>query len=47
MAHAEGIYNTTWNILQIAKNENIPTYVAANRIAEKRIAEIGKVKISF
>ena len=47
MAHAEGIYNTTWNILQIAKNENIPTYVAANRIAEKRIADIGRIKMSF
>jgi leucine dehydrogenase len=47
MNHAEGIYNTTWNILQIAKNENIPTYVAANRIAEKRIADIGRIKMSF
>ncbi len=47
MSHAEGIYNTTWNILQIAKNENIPTYVAANRIAEKRIADIGRIKMSF
>lgn len=47
MRHAEGIYNTTWNILQIAKNENIPTYVAANRIAEKRIADIGRIKMSF
>jgi leucine dehydrogenase len=47
MKHAEGIYNTTWNILQIAKNENIPTYVAANRIAEKRIADIGRIKQYF
>jgi leucine dehydrogenase len=47
MKHAEGIYNTTWNILQTAKNENIPTYVAANRIAEKRIADIGRIKQYF
>ncbi len=47
MAQAENIYNTTLNILKIAKSENIPTYVAANRIAEKRISDIGKVKMSF
>jgi leucine dehydrogenase len=47
MKHAEGIYNTTYNILQIAKSENIPTFVAANRIAENRIAAIGKIKMSF
>ncbi len=47
MKHAEGIYNTTHTILQIAKSENIPTFAAANRIAENRIAAIGKIKISF
>ena len=47
MKHAEGIYNTTYNILQIAKSENIPTFAAANRIAENRIAAIGKIKMSF
>ena len=43
MAHAEKIYDTTWNILQIAKNEKIPTYAAANGIAEARIAAIAKI----
>ncbi len=43
MAHAEKIYATTANILQVAKNENIPTYVAANRLAEERIAAIAKI----
>ncbi len=47
MAHAEKIYDTTLSIFKIAKEQNIPTYMAANRIAEKRIAEIGKVKLSF
>lgn len=47
MKHAEGIYTTTWNILQIAKTENIPTYMAANRTAEKRLADIGRIKMSM
>ncbi|MEO6883893.1 MAG: Glu/Leu/Phe/Val dehydrogenase [Bacteroidia bacterium] len=47
MAQTENIYNTTREIFNISKKENIPTYVAANRIAEKRIADIGKVKLSF
>lgn len=47
MEQAENIYNTTLNIFKISKSENIPTYVAANRIAEKRIADIGKVKLSM
>ena len=45
MAHAEKIYQTTLNIFKISKEQNIPTYMAANRIAEKRIADIGKVKL--
>ena len=47
MAHAEKIYETTWNIIQTAKAEKIPTYMAANRIAEKRIEAIGKIKVRF
>jgi leucine dehydrogenase len=47
MKHAEGIYNTTWNVIQTAKQENIPTYAAANHLAEKRIEQIGKVKLTF
>ncbi len=43
LAHAEKIYDTTWNIFQIAKTEKIPTYAAANRIAEARIAAIAKI----
>jgi leucine dehydrogenase len=39
MKLAQGIYDTTLNIFRISKAENIPTYAAANRIAEKRIGE--------
>lgn len=47
LAHAEKIYDTTLNIFKISKEQNIPTYMAANRIAEKRIADIGKIKVTF
>lgn len=47
LAHAEKIYATTLNIYKVSKEQNIPTYMAANRIAEKRIADIGKIKLSF
>jgi leucine dehydrogenase len=43
MAHAEKIYGTTWNIIQTAKTQNIPTYAAANKIAEQRIESIAKI----
>ena len=35
----KNIYGTTLNIFKVAGTENIPTYAAANRIAEKRIGE--------
>ena len=47
MAQTENIYNTTLNIFKISADQNIPTYVAANKLAEKRIEEIGRVKLSF
>jgi leucine dehydrogenase len=47
MAHAENIYNTTLEIFRVAKTENIPSFAAANKLAEKRIAEIGRVKLSY
>ncbi len=43
LSHAEKIYDTTWNIIQMAKAEKIPTYMAANRLAEKRIEAIAKI----
>ncbi|MBS1651984.1 MAG: Glu/Leu/Phe/Val dehydrogenase [Bacteroidetes bacterium] len=43
MAHAEKIYDNTWNVLQTAKKENIASYKAANILAEKRIEAIAKL----
>ncbi|MDQ3191581.1 MAG: leucine dehydrogenase [Bacteroidota bacterium] len=47
MKRAENIYHTTLDIFKMSKEENIPTYQAANRLAEQRIASMGKVKLSF
>ncbi len=47
MKQAEGIYDNVYKIFQISKEQNIPTYVAANQLAETRINQIGKVKLSF
>ncbi|WDF56959.1 Glu/Leu/Phe/Val family dehydrogenase [Mucilaginibacter sp. KACC 22063] len=43
----ENIYNATRNILKLSKAENISTIEAANKIAEKRISDIKKVKSSY
>jgi leucine dehydrogenase len=39
------IYHNVGRIFQIAKRDNIPTYKAADRMAEERIATIGKIKL--
>ena len=43
MAHAEKIYDTTYNIFQIAKKEGLPNYMAANLLAEHRIEAIARI----
>jgi len=43
MNHAEKIYETTFNLFQLAKKEGIPTYMAANRLAEQRIEAISRI----
>ncbi|GAB3934107.1 Glu/Leu/Phe/Val family dehydrogenase [Mucilaginibacter myungsuensis] len=43
----EHIYDATRNILKLSKAENIPTIEAANKIAEKRITDIKKIKTSY
>ncbi len=43
MAKTEAIYDTTLNILVRAEERNIPTYKAANEMAEQRIASIGNI----
>ena len=47
MQLTENIYEATRNVLKLSKTENISTIEAANKIAEKRIADIKKVKSSF
>ena len=47
MKRAENIYYTTLDIFKMSKAENIPTYEAANKLAERRIEAIGKVKLSY
>jgi leucine dehydrogenase len=39
------IYDIIGNILKLADNEKIPTYKAADRLAEQRIKAIGQVKL--
>ena len=39
------IYYNLSRIFEISKNEGIPTYKAADRLAEERISAIGKIKL--
>ena len=43
LAHAEKIYDTTYNLFQLAKKENIPTYQAANKLGEQRLEAIARI----
>ncbi len=43
----ENIYDAIRNVLKLSKAENISTIEAANKIAEKRIADIKKIKTSY
>src|SRR6202012_148413 len=43
----ENIYEATRNVLKLSKAENISSIEAANKIAEKRINDIKKVKSSY
>ncbi len=43
----ENIYEATRRVLKKSKEENIPTNEAANRIAEKRIEDIRKIKAAW
>jgi leucine dehydrogenase len=47
LAQAENIYNTALNIFNISKTKAIPTYLAANQLAEARIASIAKIKTTL
>jgi leucine dehydrogenase len=47
LAQAEGIYQTALNIFQASKTNSIPTYLAANQLAEARISAIAKLKATM
>ena len=47
MKHAEGIYDVTTQIFRIARDEKITTVKAANALAERRIAALGRIKDTF
>ncbi len=44
MKQAENIFGTTAGIFAMSKKENIPTYLAANKTAEKRLAGIAHIR---
>ncbi|HWP83237.1 MAG TPA: Glu/Leu/Phe/Val dehydrogenase [Bacteroidota bacterium] len=44
LKQAEGIYDILKSVFALAKAENIPTSVAANRLAEERINKIARIK---
>lgn len=43
-SQAEGIYDTLETIFDLAEQEDIPTHAAANKVAEKRMADLSKLK---
>ncbi len=43
-SQAEGIYDILLTIFKLAEEENIPTHKAANKVAEKRMEDISKLK---
>lgn len=43
----EMVYDNVARVIAIAKRDHIPTYKAADRMAEERIAKIGKVSNTF
>ncbi len=47
IAKVTKIYDIVKEVIAISKNENIPTYKAADRLAEKRIEQIGKVSTIY
>jgi len=44
---AQNIYDTVERVYKIAKELKIPTYVAADRLAEERVQRIGQIKKGF
>ena len=47
LKQAEGIYDTMLTIYGIARRDGLPTYEASNRLAERRIAAIGRIRTIY
>ena len=47
MKKVERIYNNIEKVFEISKRDNIPTYLAADRMAEERIEKIAKSRSQF
>jgi leucine dehydrogenase len=47
LAQAEMIYDTTRKIYSASKENGIPTYLAANQMAEQRIQSIANIKTRY
>jgi leucine dehydrogenase len=47
LAQTEGIYATAMHIFKLSKEQDIPTYLAANRAAEERIRAVRQAGLSF
>lgn len=47
MKRVETIYSSLKRIYEISRSENIPTYLAANRLAESRIERVAKSRSQF
>ena len=43
MARAAGVYDNVKKVFEIAKRDGIPSYKAADRMAEERIEKIGNI----
>ncbi|MDA8442342.1 MAG: Glu/Leu/Phe/Val dehydrogenase [Peptococcaceae bacterium] len=43
----ETVYDNIAKVIAIAQRDNIPTYQAADRMAEERIARLGKIRSNF
>ena len=47
MRKAGDIYNTLLRLFELSADEGLPTYEAADRLAEDRIAAVGKIQSTW
>ena len=47
LSKVEMVYDNVAKVIEIAKRDNIPTYKAADRMAEERIEKIGRVRSNY